>query len=139
MIIEWNETFSVGVQLFDDQHKKLFAMVNGLEEGMKNGDDHAAIEEVLNRLVEYTVTHFTEEEREMRERGYPGYEDHLEEHQDLLSEVGDFKSSFDIGVGDVSSDMMILELMGFLGNWLTNHINGTDKKYTTFFNDQGLN
>ena len=78
MIIEWNETFSVGVQLFDDQHKKLFAMVNGLEVGMKNGDDHAAIEEVLNGLVEYTVTHFTEEEREMRERGYPGYEDHLE-------------------------------------------------------------
>lgn len=62
--------------------------------------------------MEYTITHFAEEEREMRERGYPGYEDHLEEHKDLLSEVSEFKASFDIGVGELSSDMMILDLMG---------------------------
>lgn len=37
MVIKWDETYSVGVKIFDDQHKKLFGMINGLEEGMKAG------------------------------------------------------------------------------------------------------
>lgn len=36
-LLEWTEEFSVGSQKMNDQHKKLFAIINAVDEGGKMG------------------------------------------------------------------------------------------------------
>jgi hemerythrin len=55
------------------------------------------------------------------------------EHKKFVETVTKFKKDFDSGNATIS-----LEVMSFLRDWLTKHINGTDKKYTRCFNDHGM-
>ena len=36
-LIDWSPALSINIEKFDDQHKKLVAMVNELHDAMKNG------------------------------------------------------------------------------------------------------
>ena len=42
-LISWNESYSVKVKQFDDQHKKLVNMLNDLHEAMKQGKGRDAL------------------------------------------------------------------------------------------------
>ena len=133
MYFKWDDKYSVGVKLFDEQHKKLFTLMSNLRESMQGEDTKKVVGEVLDELIDYATTHFSDEEREMLEHGYPEYEVQREQHQDFLNQVNEFKTSYAAG-----KTMMTTEVMGFLVNWLTNHIAQTDKKYGVFFNDKGI-
>ena len=52
----------------------------------------------------------------------PAVEAHLAEHKKLVAEVSAFKKKFDSGQAAIS-----VELMGFLRDWLLNHILKVDK------------
>ena len=127
MPVEWSGKYVIGIDIFDDQHKKLFDLINNLEKSVREGNSRAVIGNTLSELVQYTVTHFSHEERVLLEYGYPDYEYHLQEHNDLLGQVREFKNNIDAG-----KSVMTMELMGFMVNWLTNHINQTDRKYVHF-------
>ena len=133
MPFEWDGKFSIGIKTFDNQHRNLFNLINNLEKSVREGDSRAMVALVLDELLRYTVTHFSEEERVLREKGYPDYEHHLKEHNELIEQVREFKESHDAG-----KSVVTMELMGFLVNWLTNHINQTDRKYTSFLKSNGV-
>jgi hemerythrin len=50
-----------------------------------------------------------------------------------VQKVGDFKSHYDDGKIGLSN-----ELMFFLADWLKDHILGTDKKFSPYFNSKEL-
>lgn len=134
MLITWNESYSVGVEKINDQHKKLVEIINKLHEGMKSGQAKNVMEGILNELVDYTKNHFKTEEDLFNQYNYPQGVQHKVEHENLLIKVGDFVNKF------VSGDAIIsMELMDFLREWLINHIQGTDMQYKAFFNEKGLN
>ncbi|MGB9133103.1 MAG: bacteriohemerythrin [Methanosarcina sp.] len=132
-IITWTDTFSVKVAEIDTQHKKLVEMINKLYEAMKVGKSKDVMGEILNNLISYTATHFKTEEKYFDLYSYPEKETHKTEHKEFVETVTKFKNDFDSGNATIS-----IELMNFLRDWLTKHINGTDKKYTKCFNDHGL-
>ena len=131
--ITWNDTFSVNVSEIDQQHKKLVGMINELGEAMKQGKGRAILGKIVDSLINYTLTHFKTEERYFDKFGYPDKENHKREHAAFVRKVSDFKEGFENGKLTVS-----LEVMKFLSDWLQNHIKGTDKRYSQFFNDHGL-
>lgn len=133
MYIQWDEKFSVNIRQFDAQHQRLFELVNNLHRGMKEGNKRDALQATLDGLIAYTITHFGAEEQMMLKHGYPGFDTHHKEHDDLLSQVREFKVNFDAG-----KSMLTVEVMGFLVNWLTHHIAGTDKKYSAYLNGKGV-
>lgn len=132
-LFAWDDKFSVGVREIDEQHKRLIGMINELHDGMKSGGGKAVVAPILKRLVDYTLYHFSTEERYMSQHRYPGELAHKAEHKKFTDKVMDFHQKFDAGTAAVS-----LELMTFLKGWLTDHIMGTDKKYSKHFNDHGL-
>jgi hemerythrin len=89
--------------------------------------------EILTNLIAYTATHFKTEEMYFDLYSYPEKETHKAEHKKFVETVTKFKKDFDSGNATIS-----LEVMSFLRDWLTKHINGTDKKYTRCFNDHGM-
>ncbi len=126
--IEWGEHLSVGVTVFDNEHKQLVSLVNKLNHAVMSGSAKKTMEEILRNLVNYTKIHFKHEEDYMVLYGYPEYEKHKKEHEDLTDQVMDFYTRYQEGKAVFS-----LELMNFLKDWLTNHILGSDKKYKKFF------
>lgn len=132
-LITWTDSFSVKVAEIDTQHKKLVEMINKLYDAMKVGKSKDVMGEILNNLISYTATHFKTEEKYFDLYNYFEKETHKAEHKEFVETVTKFKADFDSGNATIS-----IELMNFLKDWLTKHINGTDKKYTKCFNDHGL-
>ena len=57
-LIKWNDSFSVNVVKIDQEHKKLFEMVNELTDAMKAGHGKDVLGNILDRLISYTAFHF---------------------------------------------------------------------------------
>lgn len=129
-ILWWYDSYSVGIQRFDDQHKKLFEIVNNVFTAIKSRKNPASLELLdgaLNDLAEYVKLHFEAEEQAMRAHGYPEYDQHKKEHDDFTRLVADFKCRHDKGGAAITT-----ELLGSLVAWLDTHLNGTDKRYTPY-------
>jgi hemerythrin-like metal-binding protein len=129
----WNDSYSVGVKTIDQQHSGLFAIVNELHAAMMTGQAQTAAGPLLDKLVKYTVEHFAYEEHMMQAAKYPGLAAHRAHHTDLTRQVGVFMTRHTGGDGAVN-----IELLRFLSNWLTEHIQHEDKEYGPFVNSQGV-
>lgn len=129
----WNSSLSVNISQIDDQHKKLVAMVNDLHKAMKLKKSNMVMGGILDRLIEYTATHFATEEKLFAKYGYPEEKPHVEMHRKLVEQALDIQKKFKSGDAMISMD-----LMDFLKDWLVNHIQKTDKKYSSFLRDHGV-
>lgn len=132
-LIQWNDSLSVDVASIDKQHQKLVSMINELSDAMKQRKGKDVLGKILNSLISYTETHFKAEEKYFDMYNYPETADHKKEHLAFVQKVMEFKTGFETGKLSVT-----IELMSFLSDWLKNHIKGTDKKYSKFFNEHGL-
>lgn len=126
-VIEWEDRFSVGIAEMDEQHKRLVGLLNTFNQALSEGRGKAALYDVLMSLIEYTKQHFRDEEALMEAKGYPGLEEHRQEHKELTGQVVDFAREFNAG-----NKTITIGLMHFLRDWLVNHIMGEDKKYGDF-------
>lgn len=88
---------------------------------------------VLKDLTDYTVYHFATEERLFEKHGYAEYARHKKEHDDLTKQVLEIRSKF-----ENSQTTITVEVMGFLKEWLNNHVRQSDKKYGVFLNSKGV-
>lgn len=132
--MQWNEKMSVGVSMFDTEHKKLIDLVNELHDGIQAGKAPDSLAKVLAGLITYTATHFKHEEEFFAKTGYPASADHKKEHNDLTKQVLDIQAKVAAG----ATGMLSLEVLAFLKKWLINHIQGSDKKYGPHLNAKGI-
>lgn len=132
-VIEWQPAFSVLVVRFDEQHKKLFNLINELHSAMQRGEGQVVLGGVFQSLADYTKTHFADEERMMEANGYPDILRHKAAHEYLIGRIMELQKEFIEGNGVLS-----VAVLHFLRDWLTTHIQGEDKKYGRFFNAKGL-
>jgi hemerythrin-like metal-binding protein len=123
-MFEWKPEYAVGIGSIDAQHQKLFAIARELYEAMSAGKGKASLALILDRLVQYTATHFAHEERLMRVHDYPDFLKHKAQHDALTKQVLAFQKEFETGM--VS---MTVQLLQFLKNWLENHIMASDFEY----------
>jgi hemerythrin len=133
-LLTWDdEKYSVGVKSIDGQHSVLFGLINDLYEAMRKGQAQKLTGALLHKLVEYTQTHFAAEEKMMANAKYPGLAEHQVKHRDLIQQVRDFTSRFE--KGEIALN---LDLMTFLRDWLTNHIQKVDHEYGPWLNEHGV-
>jgi len=124
-LLAWNDSYSVGVKTIDQQHAGLFAIVNELHTAMMKGNAQSVVGPLLDKLVKYTVEHFAYEERMMAAAKFPGLATHRAHHADLTRHVGDFMARYKRGDGTLN-----IQLLRFLSDWLTRHIQHEDKEYS---------
>ena len=126
--IEWQDKFSVGVDICDNQHKGLIEILNNLHKNMKQGKAKEIIGNTIDELIQYTEKHFKTEEDLFEQYKYPEKESHNKEHHDFIKKVVEFRSDFESG-----QILISVNLLQFLKTWLFNHISVVDKKYGRFF------
>ncbi len=120
-LIEWSSILSSGHQEIDNQHRKLIEIANRLNQAMVVGAGRAACGKLLDELIDYTVNHFSFEERLMTTHHYDQKEEHVASHRRLVEDVSRFKQRYQSG------ESMTVELMVFLRDWLIKHILKVDR------------
>lgn len=132
-LMNFGKNYSVGVQTIDDQHKVLFDIINNLHEGMMKGEARSLTGPLLKKLADYTRNHFTAEEAMMTAAKYPKLADHKIRHCDLVKQVEDYIARYDRGETTIN-----IQLLNFLRDWLTSHIQKEDKQYSSCLIEHGI-
>ncbi len=132
-LMTWNDRYSVGVKVLDDQHKGLVDTLNKLHGAMMKGQAREITGSLLRQLVEYTREHFASEEKLMTSTRYPALAQHKAKHKELTAQVSEFVHSYEKGTASIN-----LDLMNFLRDWLGTHILKEDHEYGPWLNKNGV-
>jgi hemerythrin len=124
-MIAWDPSLATGDAMIDAQHQELYRIVNELHEACVDGLSQDRVDQVLDRLLTYTVVHFDAEERLMANSSYPplGVKAHFSQHGDLKRRVGKLIEQRESG--ELTTAMPVVELVH---EWLGTHINCTDRR-----------
>jgi len=132
-LFTWNDSYSVKVALCDQQHKKLFAMINELADAMRMGKGQEVVARTVSELLNYTRTHFQQEEALMQKANYPQLGAHQEMHRKFVADVEALAKETS-GGGNTNS----IRVLNLLRDWLVNHIQKVDKQYSAALNAAGI-
>ncbi|HAN79610.1 MAG TPA: bacteriohemerythrin [Bacteroidales bacterium] len=121
---DWNDSMKLGISAIDDQHKKMVDMIDEFYTALKNGAGNESIQKLIKGMNDYTVFHFSYEEKLLKEKGYPVFDSHKEDHDRFIAKVKDFESRFNTG-----KLLLTIEVTSFLKDWWSNHIQKSDRAY----------
>lgn len=131
--IQWNDKLSVKIDSIDFQHKKIIEVINNFYQYISDGTHKEKYPEIIKALKEYTLYHFSTEEKYMKQHQFPGMEAHVKEHKEFINKVLDLDERITSGKLVIS-----LEITNFIKNWVVSHIMGTDQKYSDFLRERGV-
>lgn len=131
--IEWTRANAVGVEVVDEQHKKLFDLLNRLHESVVQGKEQGELGAILDELIDYTLYHFKTEEDLLQEHGLPNYQDQKDAHDDLTRSALELQDKLRDG-----SAILSFEVLDFLNGWLMEHTIGLDREMGPPLNDKGV-
>ena len=120
--LTWSSDLDTGISVIDNQHRRIVDYINQLNHAIESGD-RDEIAEVLEELVDYTLSHFAFEEDLMEKAGYPFTNAHKKVHKLFVKRVADFQQRFQLGE-DIGR-----QLHTVLRTWLLNHIRHDDADY----------
>lgn len=122
----FTDKFKTGIAQIDDEHKMLFDIIGKIYKAIEVElvhDKFDLILDILDELKEYTRVHFADEENYMREIGYEGLAQQEILHQNFIDKLNEL----DLDAVDDNQEAYLYEFLGFLQNWLVNHILKVDK------------
>jgi len=122
-LIIWSEAYSVDIIEIDNQHMKLIDMLNKLY-NLYLDKNYNEIQGIIREIKDYTLYHFSTEERLFREKNYPQATEHISKHEEFIKELNQLCGNY---LNNPS--ILTLKTMTFLQKWLTTHILKEDKKY----------
>lgn len=122
----WKDAYSVGEPSLDAQHKQILSIINDLYVAIDAGREHDNRKKLMDRLVTYTMTHFEHEERMMRACGFPDFDNHKVQHDQMRR--------YAAGLSANASLVTSHDLLNFLKHWWTNHIRAEDQCYVPYLN-----
>ena len=121
-----DETLTLGIEEIDGDHSKLIELYNILNQSVTKGASREYVEAVLEEMINCTIWHFSHEERLMVKYGYSGYEEHKQDHKDLIEGASKLKQKF-LQAGKLEEEDLV-----YLERWLTEHILVSDSRLADF-------
>ena len=114
LLLEWSSEYSVGVKKFDDQHKRMFDIINHFYALMTVDREHDKIQNTLQELKDYANYHLADEEKYFEKFNYPKKEEHKKIHDEYRKKINEFIKERDNKDGRLMSFDIIDYLLNFL-------------------------
>lgn len=124
---EWSDEYALGIEEFDMQHKELVALLNRTYDLYRDVTPVERLNQIIEELVDYATYHFATEEYWMQEKGYPGFDEHVRQHEDFSCRIVGFELDHADG-----KENLVGPLLTFLKEWLAEHMLQSDYKYAVF-------
>ena len=126
---EWREEYSIGVDSIDQEHKRLFRIINKLFDFKEEEKDNQwTCQEGIKYFKGHAVKHFADEEAYMASIGYEGLEQHRRIHQDFRKNILPALEQ-ELERTDYSQESME-HFLGICAGWLVGHTLTEDKAIT---------
>lgn len=114
----------IGIEEIDNEHRRLFQMINeAIDLSKENMDVSAISKSLLPGLKDYAATHFAHEEAYMQRIHDPELPIQKKEHEDFTKTVNSF--SLDTSSPEAAAKSLN-ELLTYLVRWLYRHILSSD-------------
>ncbi len=130
----WKDSYKIGVQEVDDQHKELFERLNAFLRVVRGKETMEVkaekVAETLAFMGEYVIVHFDSEEEIQRRYNYPNYETHRQIHERFKAEIAKFEDGFHRQF----DEDLLQEFSGKLLAWLINHVADEDQRIGDYIN-----
>lgn len=131
-IVKWNPKFEIGIPVIDAQHKKLVNLCNNLYKIITSmpasGPGSEAWQQsffyALHECVDYTKTHFHDEEVLMTAAKYDGFVSHKARHTEFVKKVLETAKNM-----EKPEKAKALQFVRFLYDWILSHIAHEDRQF----------
>ncbi len=122
-LLNWKPEFSVGNAAIDYEHEMMIQQINALYDRLGTSADSAAIEAALGEIHADISAHFALEERMMKQANYIEYEDHKEDHEELLDQLHELMDAYFQSPEDREEALKLK-----LSNWFGHHFSTFDAR-----------
>ena len=122
-MFEMKPEYSIGIDMIDQEHKQLFDYANEAYELLQEEftpDKYDKIDAILEKLRDYTVKHFSDEEAYMESIQYKKIFTQKIQHQEFINKLDEFIDQHEKDEGN--QDEQIMDILNYLTDWLINHI-----------------
>lgn len=123
--ITWNTRLETGLPALDEQHQRLFQILDGLTEQAERGRvlSPTEVEAVVGELADYARHHFAHEIQLMLAArcDLRHIQTHVREHENFIRHVSLVREALDDSRNDEGA-----QLARYLAEWFTGHIAGLD-------------
>jgi hemerythrin len=133
--IRWDDTLAIGIPLLDDQHKTWVEHLDALATAIDGRFKVPQVVKTLDFLIDYTNFHFSFEEAQMAEVGYPWLEEHKRKHQDLRETLRTLVLDYE---EDGPTERLVETVNDLLRTWLTRHIREVDGVFAAYVRENGI-
>lgn len=120
----FTEDCLTGIETIDEEHRRLFQLINESMELLKeNGASKVIVKNLLKELREYAGTHFAHEEAYMEQIKDLELPRQRKEHAQFVVKVDSYKIA---DLTEEESGQAAQELLSFMAKWLYRHILSSD-------------
>ena len=125
--IQWTNNLSINNIGIDSDHKKLLEIYNNLIELVEFDKDREEFAKILSEMTDYSLLHFTKEEKYMQEISYPKLAEHKQFHRDFSYKIAMYNANL---IGQNPPEPT--EIISFLKKWWLNHILRNDSDFEKY-------
>lgn len=132
MPVRWKDSFRIGINEIDNQHRELFSRLERLEKAVSSGRGSEIVISTFHFLDNYVRMHFRAEEELQEFYRYPHREMHAAEHAKFRKRLEQLEA---ILAEEEPSEQLAAQTDALLTQWLIAHVTGLDRELAGYFNE----
>lgn len=122
-----DETMTSGFRGLDGEHHVQIELLTAFRRAVADGRPRSEIDEIFDRLIDFTKIHFNSEQLLMRLYQYPAYQQHVDDHDDTVDRLQELRHAYLAGERELActhADDLAEKLLG--------HIRSDDRALGSF-------
>lgn len=123
--MKWDTSFALGIDVIDQQHRKIFEHLLALENSVAKRDPWHILHFFMTQLAEYMKFHLAVEDALLEIIGYPDRGDHSASHARLLEQLETLES-------ELKRNAVGGSLVHFFEDWFVRHVLAGDRGYAAY-------